>query len=62
MPLMSMPAVAGISLGVAIATLFLRKHRGKPAGERALLSVGSFLATFLALFVLNFAIFCVQQS
>ncbi|MGF6174707.1 hypothetical protein [Ensifer sp. 4252] len=62
MQLMSMPVVAGISLGVAIATVFARKHRGKPAGERALVSLGSFLATLLALFILNFAIFCVQQS
>lgn len=61
MQLMSMPAVAGISLGVAIATIFSRKHRGKPAGERALVSLGSFLATLLALLVLNFAIFCLQQ-
>ncbi len=62
MQLMSMPLVAGISLGVAIATVFARKHRGKPAGERVLLSLGSFLAALFALFVLNFAIFCVQQS
>ncbi|CAN7696776.1 hypothetical protein C6558_25050 [Ensifer sp. NM-2] len=62
MQLMSMPVVAGISLGVAIITIFSRKHRGKAAGERALVSLGSFLATLLVLFILNFAIFCVQQS
>ncbi|OCP35488.1 hypothetical protein [Ensifer sp. LC163] len=61
MQLMSMLAVAGISLGVAIATIVSRKHRGKPAGERMLVFLGSFLATLLVLFVLNFAIFCLQQ-
>ncbi|NRP20303.1 hypothetical protein LPJGGPFB_03562 [Ensifer adhaerens] len=62
MQLMSMPAVAGISLGVAIATVFSRKHRGKPGGERTLAALGSFLATLLALLALNFGIFCLQQS
>ncbi|MBP1871543.1 hypothetical protein J2Z19_001255 [Ensifer adhaerens] len=62
MQLMSMPAVAGISLGVAIATIFSRKHRGKPGGERTLAALGSFLATLLGLLALNFGIFCLQQS
>lgn len=62
MQLMSMPAVAGISLGVAIASIFSGKHRGKPAGEKTLTFLGSFLATLFGLFVLNFGVFYFQSS
>lgn len=62
MQLMSMPAVAGISLGVAIATIFSAKHRRKPAGEKTLTFLGSFLATVFGLFALNFGIFYFQPS
>ncbi len=62
MQLMSMPAVAGISLGVAIATVFSGKHRAKPAGEKTLTFLGSFLATVFGLFVLNFGVFYFQPS
>ncbi len=63
MQLMSMPAVAGISLGVAIASIFSRKHRGKPIGERTLAALGSFLAArFSGCLLSTSEFFCVQQS
>lgn len=62
MQLMSMPAVAGISLGVAIATLFSARHRSRPFGEKTLTFLGSFLATLFGLFVLNFGVYYFQPS
>ncbi|MGN8024310.1 hypothetical protein ACTJJ7_26730 [Phyllobacterium sp. 22229] len=57
MNLMSVPAVAGISIGAAIAVTFNKKNRQKTAGGKAIIFIGSFLVTLAALLALNFGIY-----
>jgi len=61
MQIMSVPAVVGISFGVAIAVTFAKKNRERSKGQKAWLFLRGFLAALAALLLVNFGIFYYQN-